>query len=192
MVLKARLSGVRTEASPCLLPDLTTRIPSLRVVRGLGRAFLYLSIYLPRCMGQQPIEPGLQQPPAALWRGPSLARAQLRLQPSLHSDLADEHEHVERAGLGHVHRDGAVHNGQAPAPASSNHGACAGQRPVAPQQSSTKQTTSKLATSSSSNAAVGETATEMPMLLIAEVSIRQSRSTDSSDAPCWHLIVLFG
>ena len=27
---------------------------------------------------QNPIEPGLQQPPAALWRGPSLARAQLQ------------------------------------------------------------------------------------------------------------------
>ena len=27
---------------------------------------------------QDPIEPGVQQPPAALWRGPSLARAQLQ------------------------------------------------------------------------------------------------------------------
>ena len=39
------------------------------------------------------------------------------VQPSLHSDLADDHEHVERAGLGQVDRDGAVRGRQAPAPA---------------------------------------------------------------------------
>ena len=54
------------------------------------------------------------------------------VQPSLHSDLADEDEHVERAGLGQVDHDGAVHDRQAPTPASSNHVACAGQHPVAP------------------------------------------------------------
>ena len=51
--------------------------------------------------------------------------------PSLQSDLADEHEHVERAGLGQVDRDGAVRDRQAPAPASSNHVACAEQHLVA-------------------------------------------------------------
>jgi hypothetical protein len=54
------------------------------------------------------------------------------VQPSLHSDLADEDEHVKRAGLGQVEHDGAVHDRQAPTPASSNHVACAGQHPVAP------------------------------------------------------------
>ena len=54
------------------------------------------------------------------------------VQPSLHSDLADEDEHVERAGLGQVDHDGAVHGRQAPTPASSNHVACAGQHHVAP------------------------------------------------------------
>ena len=54
------------------------------------------------------------------------------VQPSLHSDLADEDEHVERAGLGQVDHDGAVHDRQAPTPASSNHVACAGQHHVAP------------------------------------------------------------
>ena len=78
------------------------------------------------------------------------------MQASLHTDLADEHEHVERAGLGQVHHEGAVQDGQAAAPASSNHGACAGHNLVPQQQCSTKQMASKLATSSSSNAAVGE------------------------------------
>jgi hypothetical protein len=72
------------------------------------------------------------------------------------TDLADEHEHVERAGLGQVHHKGAVEDGQAAAPASSNHGACAGHNLVPQQQCNTKQMASKLATSSSSNAAVGE------------------------------------
>jgi len=54
------------------------------------------------------------------------------VQPSLHSDLADEAEHVKRAGLGQVEHDGVVHDRQAPTPASSNHVACAGQHPVAP------------------------------------------------------------
>ena len=36
------------------------------------------------------------------------------VQLSLHSDLADFHEHVERAGLGQVDRDGAVRDRQAP------------------------------------------------------------------------------
>ena len=54
------------------------------------------------------------------------------VQPSLHSDLADEDEHVERAGLGQVDHDGAVQDRQAPTPASSNHVACAGQHHVAP------------------------------------------------------------
>ena len=44
------------------------------------------------------------------------------VQPSLHSDLADEHEHVERAGLGHVHHEGEVLDAQASAPASSSLG----------------------------------------------------------------------
>ena len=30
------------------------------------------------------------------------------VQPSLHSDLADEDEHVERAGLGHAHHEREV------------------------------------------------------------------------------------
>ena len=33
----------------------------------------------------------------------------------------EEHGHDERAGLGQEHHDGAVHDGQAPAPASSKH-----------------------------------------------------------------------
>ena len=48
---------------------------------------------------------------------------------SMQSDLADEHEHVERAGLGQVDRDGAVRDRQAPAPASN--AACAEQHLVA-------------------------------------------------------------
>jgi hypothetical protein len=80
------------------------------------------------------------------------------VQASLHTDLADEHERVERAGLGQVHHEGSVQDGQAAAPASSNHGAFAGHNLVPQQQCSTRQMASKLATSSSSNAAVGEKA----------------------------------
>ena len=35
-------------------------------------------------------------------------------QPSSHSDLADEDEHVERAGLGHAHHEREVLDVQAP------------------------------------------------------------------------------
>ena len=77
------------------------------------------------------------------------------MQHSLHSDLADEDEHVERTGPSQVDRDGAVHDGQAPAPASSSLGDHARHPPIPPYQYSKKQTASKLATSSSSSAAVG-------------------------------------
>mgnify|MGYP006089883289 CR=1 FL=1 len=72
------------------------------------------------------------------------------------TDLANELEHVERAGLGQVHHDGAVHDEQAPATASSSHGACAGHNLVPQKQCSTTQMASKHATSSSSNAVVGQ------------------------------------
>ena len=55
----------------------------------------------------------------------SCRRVWMWMQTSLSSDLADEREHVERVGLGQVVRDRAVHGRQAPAPASSNHVACA-------------------------------------------------------------------
>ena len=80
------------------------------------------------------------------------------MQHSLHSDLADEDEHVERTGPSQVDRDGAVHDGQAPAPASSSLGDHARHPPIPPYQYSKKQMASKLATSSSSSAAVGERA----------------------------------
>ena len=80
------------------------------------------------------------------------------MQHSLHSDLADEDEHVERTGPSQVDRDEAVHDGQAPAPASSSLGDHARHPPIPPYQYSKKQMASKLATSSSSSAAVGERA----------------------------------
>jgi len=55
------------------------------------------------------------------------------------TDLADEHEHVERAGLGQVHHKGAVEDGQAAAPASSNHGATAVQHKADGQQARDEQ-----------------------------------------------------
>jgi len=84
------------------------------------------------------------------------SRVSLESTPARTTDLADELEHVERAGLGQVHPDGAVHDEQAPAPASSSHGACAGHNLVPQQQCSTRQMASKPATSSSSNAVVGQ------------------------------------
>ena len=69
--------------------------------------------------------------------------------------------HGEPAWAKQVEHDGAVHDRQAPTPASSNHVACAGQHPVAPQQNITIEcgrAASKLATSSSSSATVGERA----------------------------------
>ena len=86
------------------------------------------------------------------------SRVSLESTPACTTDLADELEHVERAGLGQVHHDGAVHDEQAPAPASSSHGACAGHNLVPQQQCSTRQMASKPATSSSSNAVVGQKA----------------------------------
>jgi hypothetical protein len=89
-------------------------------------------------------------------RHTSSSRVSLESTSACTTDLADELEHVERAGLGQVHHNGAVHDEQAPAPASSSHGACAGHNLVPQQQCSTKQMASKLATSSSSNAVVGQ------------------------------------
>jgi len=45
----------------------------------------------------------------------------LECKPAITTDLVDEHEHKERAGLGQEHHDEAVHDGQAPASASSKH-----------------------------------------------------------------------
>jgi hypothetical protein len=84
------------------------------------------------------------------------SRMLLESTPACTTDLADELEHVERAGLGQVHHDGAVRDEQAPAPASSSHGACAGYNLVPQQQCSTRQMACKPATSSSSNAVVGQ------------------------------------
>ena len=80
------------------------------------------------------------------------------MQHSLRPDLADEDEHVERTGASQVDHGGAVHDGQAPALASSSLGDHARHQPFPPYQYSKKQTASKLATSSSSSAAVGERA----------------------------------
>ena len=52
----------------------------------------------------------------------SCSRVSLDSEPTCTTDLADEHEHVERAGLGQVHHDGEVHDAQAPAPATSSCG----------------------------------------------------------------------
>ena len=78
------------------------------------------------------------------------------VQPSLHSDLADEHEHVERAGLGHVHNEGEVLDVQASAPARSSLGDHARHPRIPPHCCISKQMASKLSTASSSNTAVGE------------------------------------
>ena len=55
----------------------------------------------------------------------SCSRVSLDSEPTCTTDLADEHEHVERAGLGQVHHDGEVHDAQAPAPATSSCGGVA-------------------------------------------------------------------
>ena len=52
----------------------------------------------------------------------SCSRFSLGCTPGRTADLADEHEHVERAGLGQVHHEGDVHDAQASAPASSSLG----------------------------------------------------------------------
>ena len=59
-------------------------------------------------------------------------------QPSSHSDLADEDEHVERAGLGHAHHEREVLDVQAPAPASSSLGDQARHPQIAPHWFSSK------------------------------------------------------
>ena len=61
------------------------------------------------------------------------------MQPSLHSDLADEDEHVERAGLSHAHHEREVLVAQAPAPASSSIGDPARHPQIAPHWCSSKQ-----------------------------------------------------
>ena len=75
----------------------------------------------------------------------------------LHTNLADERERVERAGMVQMHHDGVVHDGQAPPAASSSHGACARPASFPPPVCSTREVSSKLAAGSSSSAAVGET-----------------------------------
>ena len=75
----------------------------------------------------------------------------------LHTNLADERERVERAGMVQMHHDGVVHDGQAPPAASSSHGACARPASFAPPVCSTREVSSKLVTGSSSSAAVGKT-----------------------------------
>ena len=97
--------------------------------------------------------------------------------PARTTDLADELEHVERAGLGQVHHDGAVHDEQAPAAASSSHGACAGPNLVPQQQCSTRQMASKPATSSSSNAVVDQKAARYLIYLTYRLSKRKADVT---------------
>ena len=75
----------------------------------------------------------------------------------LHTNLADERERVERAGMVQMHHDGVVHDGQAPPAASSSHGACARPASFPPPVCSTREVSSKLVTGSSSSEAVGKT-----------------------------------
>ena len=76
----------------------------------------------------------------------SCSRFSLGCTPGRTADLADEHEHVERAGLGQVHHEGEVHDAQASAPASNSLGDHARHPLIPPYRCSTKQMTSKLAT----------------------------------------------
>jgi hypothetical protein len=88
-------------------------------------------------------------------------RVPLDCTPAITTDLADEHEHDERAGPGQVRHDGAVHDGQAPAPASSSNGACDRPSLLLPHvqhMEGVQQACDEQLTSSSSSAAVGETA----------------------------------
>ena len=77
---------------------------------------------------------------------------------SLAINLADELERVERAGVVQMHHDGVVHDGQAPPPAGSSPDTCARPASVPPNVWNTQEVSSKLATSSSSSEAAGETA----------------------------------
>ena len=86
----------------------------------------------------------------------SCSRFSLGCTPGRTADLADEHEHVERAGLGQVHHEGEVLDAQASAPASSSLGDHARHPLIPPYRCSNKQMASKLATGSSSSTAVGE------------------------------------
>ena len=86
----------------------------------------------------------------------SCSRFSLGCKPGRTADLADEHEHVERAELGQVHPEGDVHDAQASAPASSSLGDHARHPLIPPYRCSNKQMASKLATGSSSSTAVGE------------------------------------
>ena len=75
-----------------------------------------------------------------------------------HSRLADEAGHVDEAGTVLGHHDGAAHDVEAPAQASSQHKTACGHTARSATLWSTRKASSKLAMSSSSNAAVGETA----------------------------------
>ena len=92
-------------------------------------------------------------------------RVPLDCTPAITTDLADEHvEHDERAGPGQVRHDGAVHDGQAPAPASSSNGACDRPSLLLPHvqhMEGVQQARDEQLTSSSSSAAVGETAARL-------------------------------
>ena len=103
-------------------------------------------------------------------------------------NLADEHERVERAGVVQMHHDGVVHDGQAPPPASSSPDTCARPASVPPNVWNTQEVSSKLATSSSSNPAVGETvachAIE-PRSPHGRHGGREWRGLPAGFAPCW-------
>ena len=107
------------------------------------------------------------------------------VQPSLHSDLADEHEHVvkhvEQAGLGHVHHEREVLDAQASAQASSSLGDHARHPLIPPYRYSNKQMASKLSTGSSSNTAVGERR-RGPHAPRSSTRARIAATSDASDA----------
>ena len=87
---------------------------------------------------------------------PLVQEALVLVVPASHSRLADEAGYDGEAGTVIVHHDGAVHDVEAPAQASSQH-SCMWPAPlIAPHVLSTRKVSSKLATSSSSSTAVGE------------------------------------
>ena len=77
--------------------------------------------------------------------------------PASHSRLADGAGHDDEAGMVLGQHDGAVHDVEAPAQASNQHSCMGSAMLIAPHLLSTMKVSSKLATSSSSNPAVGKT-----------------------------------
>jgi hypothetical protein len=107
-------------------------------------------------------------------------RVPLDCTPAITTDLADEHvEHDERAGPGQVRHDGAVHDRHQLQPAAAM--VLVIDPAFSRHMCSTWKVSSKLATSSSSSAAVGETATHASRSSLGARTVVTASASDAAN-----------